>query len=456
MSLHGFAENVINRRPGQLLSYAFGFASILLYLQIAYFTERTDTVTLLICYVILFILYLMLTKSILSFKFLMGFGIAFRLVFLFSMPNLSDDFYRFFWDGILINNQINPFLYLPREIIDNPAIQINALSTDLFNSLNSPDYYTVYPPVCQFIFWIASSLGNITSAVLIMKISMFFAEIGSIYLFIRLLKIHQLKREYVYFYMFNPLIIIELIGNIHFEAFLILFVLWAVYLLQKNKWILASFAMALAISSKLTPILMFPFFLKRLKLKKSLIFYGLVLILVAISFLPFSGASLINGMGSSLGLYFQKFEFNASIFYVVREIGFWVNGWDIIQVASKWLALSTVTIICILSLFENTEKENIPGILIWSLFIYFAFASIIHPWYATPILVFSWFSRYRFPIVWSFTIFFSYAGYSVDGFQEQLWVLLFQYVLVYGVMLYELITFKDLIRLQNPWKEITG
>ena len=237
MSLRGFAENVLDQRPGQLLSFAIAFASILLYIQIAYFTGRADTATLLIIYTILFILYLMLTKSILSYKFLMGLGIAFRLVFLFSMPNLSDDFFRFFWDGILINNQINPFLYLPREIIDNPSIQINALNPALFDSLNSPDYYTVYPPVCQFIFWIASSPGNITTAVLIMKVFMFSAEMGSIYLFISLLKIYRIKREYVYFYVFNPLIIIELMGNIHFDAFLIFFVLWAVYLLQKNKWI---------------------------------------------------------------------------------------------------------------------------------------------------------------------------------------------------------------------------
>lgn len=454
MSLQGFAENVLDQRPGQKLSFVIGFVSILLYIQIAYFTERTDTIPLLISYSILFILHLMLTKSILNYKFLMGFAIAFRLVFLFSIPNLSDDFYRFFWDGILINNQINPFLYLPREIIDNPTIQISALNAALFESLNSPEYYTVYPPVCQFVFWIASYLGNITIAVFIMKLFMFSAEIGSIYLFIKLLKIHQLKREYIYFYVFNPLLIIELVGNIHFEAFLIFFVLWAVYLLQRNKWILATFAMALAISSKLTPILMLPFFLKRLKIKKSLIFYGLTLGLVTISFIPFSGSALINGMGSSISLYFQKFEFNASIFYILREIGFWVKGWDIIQVASKWLALTTVTIIVLISLLENTKKQNLPGILIWSLFIYFAFASIIHPWYATPILAFSWFSRYRFPIFWSFTIFLSYAGYSVNGFQEQLWVLLVQYILVYGVMIYELIKHKDLIRLKNPWKEI--
>lgn len=452
MSFRGFVDEQLDRRPGQKVSFILAFISLGLYVQIAFFTNRTDTSLLLISYSFLFLLHLWLTKSILSFKYLIGFGIVFRLIFLFSIPNLSDDFYRFFWDGILINNQINPFLYLPSEIIENHAISINALNINLLDSLNSPNYYTVYPPMCQFVFWIAADLsnGNIRIAVIVMKLFMFLAEVGSILLILKLLKIHKLRKEYIFFYVLNPLLIIELVGNIHFEAFLIFFVLLSIYFVHEKKVVLGSVAMALAIASKLIPILMLPFFLKRLKFKKSIIFYGLTLGFAAITFLPFFGSALVNGMTSSLGLYFQKFEFNASIFYIVREIGFWVKGWDIIQAASKWLALSTVSVIALLTIFENTNKQTFPGIFIWPLFIYLAFSSIIHPWYITPIVAFSLFSKYRFPLVWSFTIFLSYSGYRVDGFEEQLWVLLTEYLLVYGVMIYELIKYKDLIALKNP------
>ena len=456
MSIRGFVTDIIERRPGQKFSFVLAFASIALYVQIAFFTARTNTALLLSSYTILFIIYLLLTKSILSFRFLMGFGILFRLILVFSIPHLSDDFYRFFWDGILIKNQINPFLYLPREIIENPTIIIRTLDSDLFESLNSPDYYTVYPPVCQLIFWISATLsnGHIRIAVIMMKLFMLLAEFGSIYFILKLLKIHHFRREYIYFYVFNPLIIIELVGNIHFEAFMIFFVLWAVYMIQKNKFALSSIAFALAIASKLTPILLLPFFLKRLKLKKALVYYVLALGIAAATFLPFIGSALVNGLSSSIGLYFLKFEFNASIFYIIREIGFWVAGWDIIQFASVWLSLSTVLIILFLTLFENTKKQNIPGIFIWPLFTYFALASIIHPWYATPLIAFCWFSKYRFPVVWSFTIFLSYAGYTPGGFHEQLWVLLVEYVLVYGVMIYELVKYKDLLGFRNPLPEI--
>ncbi|MCK5347313.1 MAG: DUF2029 domain-containing protein, partial [Candidatus Heimdallarchaeota archaeon] len=284
---------------------------------------------------------------------------------------------------MLIDNHINPFLYLPREIIENSSISIPALNSDLFNLLNSPEYYTVYPPICQFVFWIAAAIsgGNLRIAVLIMKICMFLAEMGSIFLIIKLLKIHKLRKEITLLYILNPLVIIELVGNIHFEAFLIFFVLLAVYFLQKNKLVLGSIPFALAIASKLTPILMLPFFLKRLKIRKAILFYLLIIAISALTFLPFIGSALVAGLSSSIGLYFQKFEFNASIFYIIREIGFWIKGWDIIQSAGKWLALITVLILVIVAFMEHTKKQNIPGILFWPLFIYFAFSSIIHPWY---------------------------------------------------------------------------
>ena len=456
MSLRGFIEDTLERRPGQKLSFVLAFVSMLLYVQLAYFTERTETALLLGTYSALFAMHLLLTKSILSYNYIIAFGILFRIVFLFSLPNLSDDFYRFFWDGVLIDNKINPFHYLPREIIENQAITIQALTTGLFESLNSPDYYSVYPPVCQFSFWIAVSFSNadLKVSVLIMKIFMLLAELGSIYILSRLLKAYKMRREYIFFYVLNPLLIIELVGNIHFEALMIFFILLSTHLIQKGRFVSSASVFALAISTKLIPLLMLPFFLKRLKLKKTVFFYIIAIGVSALTFLPFFGSELIYGLGSSISLYFQKFEFNASVFYIIREIGFWIVGWDIIQIAGKWLALSVVVIIIILALYENNYQQYLPGIFIWPLFIYFALASIVHPWYATPIVAFCWFSKYRFPFVWSFTIFLSYAGYTTSGFQEQLWVLLVEYFLVYGVMIYELFKYRDLIRNPFSWKEI--
>jgi uncharacterized membrane protein len=62
----------------------------------------------------------------------------------------------------------------------------------------------------------------------------------------------------VFIYALNPLVIIELTGNLHFEAVMIFFTLLSVWLLVTNKWILASLALTLAISAKLLPIIFLP------------------------------------------------------------------------------------------------------------------------------------------------------------------------------------------------------
>jgi alpha-1,6-mannosyltransferase len=84
-------------------------------------------------------------------------GLAGRAVLLFSLPSLSDDYNRFLWDGHLSAAGISPFGLLPKQALE---LGIAAVNEELFNQLNSPDYFTVYPPLNQSIFELSVSLGN--------------------------------------------------------------------------------------------------------------------------------------------------------------------------------------------------------------------------------------------------------------------------------------------------------
>ena len=87
-----------------------------LFLLINYSTQRTDFIQLISLYCCAFGLYVIIYKYwntdvlINEGKWL---GIAIRFSILFSMPNLTDDFYRFIWDGHLSINHINPYAYTP-------------------------------------------------------------------------------------------------------------------------------------------------------------------------------------------------------------------------------------------------------------------------------------------------------------------------------------------------------
>ena len=90
--------------------------------------------------------YFTIKKSLFSVNELLLVGLLIRLTLLPTTPELSDDFYRFLWDGQLMVEGVNPYLHLPSKI----ALQSTEFQ-ELFPFLNSPHYYTIYPTVIQFI-----------------------------------------------------------------------------------------------------------------------------------------------------------------------------------------------------------------------------------------------------------------------------------------------------------------
>jgi hypothetical protein len=89
-------------------------------------------------------------------------------------------------------------------------------------------------------------------------------------------------------------------------------------------------------------------------------------------------------------------------------------------------------------LFISWKSKNLFVGALAILTLYFAMTTTVHPWYATNLLVIAIFTNFRYPIVWSCTIFLSYNTYQTNIYQENLWLVTFEYLLVIGMMFYEL------------------
>jgi hypothetical protein len=164
-----------------LLPYLLLLLSGLAYYFLAYQTKREDFLQVISLFTFLFTLYFVAYHFFSSthFKYLLIAGILFRILLLFSVPNLSDDVYRFIWDGRLGLNGINPYSQIPAEIIQGPHVR--GVIKELYEHLNSPNYYTIYPPVMQGIFWLAAKMFpvDILAAIVFMKCVIVVVELGT-------------------------------------------------------------------------------------------------------------------------------------------------------------------------------------------------------------------------------------------------------------------------------------
>ena len=85
--------------------------SLVFYWLTGYKIVRSEFITVYISYSLVFTAYLLLTLNIdnLRFSTLLWIGILFRLLFVFSVPALSNDYFRSIWDGSLLSEGLNPY-----------------------------------------------------------------------------------------------------------------------------------------------------------------------------------------------------------------------------------------------------------------------------------------------------------------------------------------------------------
>jgi alpha-1,6-mannosyltransferase len=392
--------------------------SIFCYVLLAYFVPRTNFWETYALFLIVAILWFQISNQNFENKHIFWMGILFRLVFLAAIPALSDDFYRFLWDGNLMVDGINPYTYKPAEIQQNMRFSF------LFSKLNSQEYYSVYPTVIQLINYISVKIGqSFFWSIFVMKFLFLCADLGVFYG----LKFLKTKEKYLSFYWLCPLVIIEFVGNLHHEVWMILCMLWTIYFFRQNRFGWAYFLLSLAIFTKLIPLLFLPFFLLKTPKENWLKSIYILLIINTLLLLLVCIDDGYLHLFESIKLYFGSFEFNSSLYKIVDFI-----SWKFPNIKIIYKLLTIIVLGVYFWHWKSNKLSLEAGIFAFQL-IYLLSAQSVHPWYLIPLFVWA-ICQNKLPkylFFWLILIPLTYISYQTYPYQQNLWAIGFEYGVVF-------------------------
>jgi hypothetical protein len=214
------------------------------------------------------------------------FAALFRLSILFSPPYLSDDIYRYIWDGRVQAAGINPYRYIPA---DKSLVQLR--DDKIYPKINRRDYaHTIYPPVAEGAFFL---ITRFSESVTWMKAVMVGCEAITVWALIQLLASFGFARQRVLIYAWHPLVVWEFAGSGHVDALAIAFIALAVLARRKRWEALTGFLLGCATCVKLFPAVLFPALYRRWSWKMPLAFVGTILVM----YLPYLSVGPFGVLG---------------------------------------------------------------------------------------------------------------------------------------------------------------
>ena len=237
------------------------------------------------------------------------FATLFRLSILFAPPYLSDDIYRYIWDGRVQAAGINPYRYIPAD----EALK-NLRDEEIYPKINRRDSaQTIYPPVAEVIYLLTT---RVSESVTWMKTTMVLFEALGIWAIAQLLASFGLPRQRILIYAWHPLTVWEFAGSGHLDAMIIGFLGLALLAHRRHAEIASGIALASATLVKFFPGVLLPALYKRWNWKLPLVFA----IGIVVAYLPYLGVGPRGALGYLFGYARERGMESGEQFFLLSAI----------------------------------------------------------------------------------------------------------------------------------------
>ena len=303
---------------------------------------------------------------------IIAFAVLMQGIMIFTRPTLTDDMYRYIWDGRVQAHDISPYRYPP-----NAPELLSLRDEDIYPSINRKPVVTVYPPAAEAAFFLLWRIwpDNVHWFQAAMAAGGLLAGI----LLIGLLRDLGYSPARALIFLWSPLLVFETAHAAHVDGLVLPFLVGAWWARLRNKDALVGFLLGVATAIKFYPALLLPFLWRPQDARGRWIMPLTFAIAIGLFYAPYVLTSETSVLGY-LPHYFRE-TFNISplvsmLNYVLdvihlnipyRMIGLSMGG---ILVAAIWCVLQPAS-----------DAETVLRRCIWPIGIVTLFSQDLFAWY---------------------------------------------------------------------------
>ena len=323
-------------------------------------------------------------------RWVLGVAVVLRLLTLPMAPTLSDDAYRYLWDGGLTVAGISPYAYRA-DAAELADVREDEAMAAWYAKMNSPGYYTVYPPVSQAVFAIAASVPGNTSPWFVLKALLVLAEGLGIGALSRVVTPNRLA-----WYALSPVAAIEIAGQGHSEALLVgaVGVVW--WAAARQRHTLLGLAIVAAGWVKLYPFALGALLLRRLR---PAAWVGVALLALGAGWPLLANDGLLHLL-ESVRLYGGILDFYSAPYLSLKSVLHLFTPSLAGRIAATILSLVWLAVVLMAWRRDRGDLVGAHRLVLVVIVGYALQSPMVHPWNALGALALTPLMTVRAPVVW--------------------------------------------------------
>jgi uncharacterized membrane protein len=317
-----------------------------------------------------------------------GLALAFRAALLLTTPpTLSDDVYRYMWDGHITTAGVSPYAHA----VNSPTL--DPLGMPYRELVNHNWMASPYLPVAQLAFAVVAAIAPGSPLALQVSAVLFDLLVGL--MVIGLLRRLALPTAYAAIYLWNPLVVVEFAHGAHVDSLMICLMMAALCALILRRWrIMSGVMLAAAALTKGIPLLLAPTLTRRWGWQGLLAFVA-VAVVVSVPFVLVDGIGVSGdpegvGLLGAVRIYASQWNFNSGLFHWLDG---GLSGWsDYAGLATDWIARALVAVVMVAVLLagwlktKGASDTRLLRLMLIPLCAYLILTTTVHPWYVTIVI----------------------------------------------------------------------